>query len=165
MRLLYIDIDSLRPDYLGCYGYHRDTSPNIDAVARQGVRFDNCYITDAPCLPSRTAMWSGRAGFHTGVVGHGGRAAQPRIEGPSRGFYDQFGTTSWMRALRLAGLHTATISSFGERHGAWHWYAGFNTRGELPAYLARLRATGRAAHAERLAARHPDELAGAHPSG
>ena len=88
MRLLYIDIDSLRPDHLGCYEYDRDTSPNIDAVARQGVRFDNCYITDGPCLPSRTAMWSGRSGFHTGVVGHGGRAAQPRIEGPSRGFRD-----------------------------------------------------------------------------
>lgn len=126
MRLLYIDIDSLRPDHLGCYGYHRDTSPNIDAVARQAVRFDNCYITDGPCLPSRTALWSGRSGFHTGVVGHGGRAAEPRIEGPTRDFQGQFGTTSWMSALRAAGFHTATISSFAERHGAWHWYAGYN---------------------------------------
>jgi hypothetical protein len=33
----------------------------------------------------------------------------------------------------------------------------FHVRGRLPAYLARLRATGRAAHAERLAAAHPDE--------
>ena len=32
MRLLYIDIDTLRPDHLGCYGYHRATSPNIDAL-------------------------------------------------------------------------------------------------------------------------------------
>jgi arylsulfatase A-like enzyme len=31
-----------------------------------------------------------------------------------------------MAALRRAGLHTATISSFGERHSAWHWYAGYN---------------------------------------
>lgn len=126
MRLLYIDIDSLRPDHLGCYGYHRDTSPNIDELARQAVRFDNYYITDGPCLPSRTALWSGRSGFHTGVVSHGGRAAQPYIEGPARGFRDQFGTSSWMSALRAAGLHTATVSSFGERHSAWHWYAGYN---------------------------------------
>jgi hypothetical protein len=34
----------------------------------------------------------------------------------------------------------------------------FHTRGELPGYLERLKATGRAHHAEILAARHPDEL-------
>lgn len=31
-----------------------------------------------------------------------------------------------MRSLRNAGLYTATISSFAERHSAWHWYAGYN---------------------------------------
>jgi choline-sulfatase len=126
VRILYIDIDTLRPDHLGCYGYHRDTSPNIDGLAQQGVRFDNCYNTDAPCLPSRTALWSGRFGFHTGVVNHGGTAADPFIEGPTRGFRDQFDATSWMSALRHLGLRTVTVSPFGERHAAWHWYAGYN---------------------------------------
>ena len=84
MRILYIDIDTLRADHMGCYGYHRDTSPNIDELARQGVCFDNCYASDAPCLPSRTALWSGRFGFHTGVVNHGGTAADPFIEGNVR---------------------------------------------------------------------------------
>jgi len=126
MRILYIDIDTLRPDHLGCYGYHRDTSPNIDALARQAARFDNCYVSDAPCLPSRTALWSGRCGFHTGVVGHGGTAADPFIEGPERRFRGLLDATSWMGALRRAGFKTVTISPFGERHSAWHWYAGFN---------------------------------------
>jgi choline-sulfatase len=126
MRILFIDIDSQRPDHLGCYGYHRDTSPNIDRIARQGVRFDNVYVTDAPCLPSRTALFSGRAGIHTGVINHGGRAADPFPDGASRRFRNRFGTTGWMQALRRAGLRTATISPFGERHSAWHWYAGFN---------------------------------------
>jgi arylsulfatase A-like enzyme len=126
MRILYIDIDTLRPDHLGCYGYHRSTSPHIDALAQRGVRFDNCYNSDAPCLPSRTAMWSGRCGYHTGVVDHGGTAAEPFVEGPERGFRDLFDTTCWMRALRREGIHTATVSPFGERHGAWHWYAAFN---------------------------------------
>jgi hypothetical protein len=126
MRILYIDIDSLRPDHLGCYGYHRNTSSNIDALAREAVRFDNFYVPNAPCLPSRSALWSGRFGFHTGVVGHGGTTADPFIEGPIRGFRDSFGATGWMSALRRAGLKTVTISSFGERHAAWHWYAGYN---------------------------------------
>ena len=126
MRVLYIDIDSLRPDHLGCYGYHRQTSPNIDTIAGQAVRFENVYVSDAPCLPSRTALWSGRFGYETGVVGHGGTAADPFIEGPSRAFRDTFDATGWMRALRNLGMKTVTVSSFGERHAAWHWYAGFS---------------------------------------
>ena len=82
MRILYLDLDSLRPDHLGCYGYHRDTSPNIDRIAREGVTFTECYCSDSPCLPSRTALMSGRFGIHTGAVTHGGTAADFRLEGP-----------------------------------------------------------------------------------
>ena len=126
MRILYVDIDSLRADHLGCYGYHRATSPNIDRIAAQGVSFENCYVSDAPCLPSRTAMFGGRFGIHSGVIGHGGTAADPFVEGAGREFWSTLGHTSWMRRLSLAGLKTATISSFGERHSAWHWYANFS---------------------------------------
>jgi choline-sulfatase len=126
VRILYIDIDSLRPDHLGCYGYHRNTSPNIDELARTATRFDNYYVSDAPCLPSRTALWSGRCGFRNGVVSHGGTAAEPFTEGPERGECDLFGTSGWMAALKRVGLHTATFSPFGQRHGAWHWYASFD---------------------------------------
>ena len=76
MRILYVDIDTLRPDHLGCYGYDRATSPNIDAVARDAVRFTDCYCSDAPCLPSRAALMTGRFGIHTGCVGHGGTNAE-----------------------------------------------------------------------------------------
>ena len=127
MRILYIDVDSLRPDHLGCYGYHRETSPNIDRLAEKSLIFENCYASDAPCLPSRTAMWSGRSGFHTGVVNHAGARSQPFNEGRERWFRDSFFRTGWLNALREAGIkRTATISSFGERHSAWHWYAGFH---------------------------------------
>jgi arylsulfatase A-like enzyme len=55
MRIVYIDMDSCRPDHLGCYGYQqatgRATSPNIDRIAAEGVIFTNCYTSDAPCLP------------------------------------------------------------------------------------------------------------------
>jgi arylsulfatase A-like enzyme len=126
LRILYIDVDSLRPDHLGCYGYHRSTSPNIDAVAREGLRFDQYYTPDAPCLPSRTAFYSGRFGFQTGVVGHGGRAATPRNQGRSRGFTDTFGSQGLARQLQVLGFRTTLISTFGQRHSA-HWiYAGFN---------------------------------------
>ncbi|MEH7272235.1 sulfatase [Neobacillus vireti] len=126
MRILYLDLDSLRPDHLGCYGYHRNTSPNIDEIAKEGVRFTNYYCSDAPCLPSRSALMSGKFGIHSGVVGHGGTAADMRREGPSRGFGDRLTRESLPGSLRQLGFKTATISTFAERHSAWTFNAGFN---------------------------------------
>lgn len=126
MRILYLDLDSCRPDHLGCYGYHRNTSPHIDAIARQAMIFNNCHTSDAPCLPSRTALYSGRFGIHTGVVGHGGTAASPKNDGPLRNFSDSFSLQGLAHQLQRLGLHTAMISPFGQRHGAHWFYAGFN---------------------------------------
>jgi choline-sulfatase len=126
VRILYIDIDTLRSDHLGCYGYHRPTSPNIDRIAAQSVRFQRCYASDVPCLPSRSALFSGRVGTRNGVVSHGGTAADPFIEGPSRGFFSALGRTAWPALLRKQGLRTASISSFVARHSAHHFCAGLD---------------------------------------
>jgi len=125
MRVLYIDIDTLRPDHLSCYGYHRNTSPNIDTIAEQGIRFDNCYVSDAPCLPSRSSLFSGRFGIHTDAVNHGGTTADPRRTGADRGFKDPYYTNTWVYSMANAGMHTVTVSPFAERHSAWWFYAGF----------------------------------------
>ncbi|MBN1349157.1 sulfatase [candidate division KSB1 bacterium] len=125
MRLLYLDLDTLRADHLGCYGYHRNTSPNIDQIAGEGVRFDQYYCSDAPCLPSRTALMTGRFGIHTGVVGHAGTAADNRLEGAKRGFRSTLSYTSLPATLKQAGLYTVFIGGFGERHSAFPFYAGF----------------------------------------
>lgn len=126
MRILYLDLDTLRPDHLGCYGYNRDTSPNIDSIAEQGVTFTNYFCSDAPCLPSRTALMSGRFGIHTGVVGHGGTAADIRLEGAKRGFADTLRIESLPATLRSAGMKTILVSPFAERHSSWSFYAGFS---------------------------------------
>jgi choline-sulfatase len=126
MRILYIDVDCLRPDHLGCHGYSRPVSPHIDALAGSGIRFDNVYASDVPCLPSRAAMFSGRFGIHTGVVNHGGAGSEPFPEGRERGFNSRLGRTGWMRTLRDLGFHTASFSSFAERHGAHFFHTGFH---------------------------------------
>lgn len=126
MRILYLDLDTLRPDHLGCYGYTRNTSPNIDRIAGQGARFENYYCSDAPCLPSRAALATGRFGIHTGVVGHGGTAADLRLTGAGRRFACELRWHSLFASLRCAGFNTASVSPFAERHGAWFFYAGFN---------------------------------------
>ncbi len=104
MRFLYIDIDTLRPDHLGCYGYLRPTSPVIDAIAREGVRFDRCYASDTPCLPSRTALTTGRFGIRTGVMNHGGLAADPLPEGAGRQFTARLNNESWVMSMRRIGI-------------------------------------------------------------
>lgn len=126
MKILYIDIDSLRPDHLGCYGYHRNTSPNIDRLAERGTRFTNYYASDAPCLPSRTALFNARHGFHTGVINHGGLNADKRPYGPDRPFnYHHTPYQAWVDRLRFLRHHTCIISPFPGRHAAWHILEGF----------------------------------------
>lgn len=126
MRILLIDIDTLRPDHLGCYGYRRNTSPNIDSIAAEGVRFDNYYCPNAPCLPSRASLISGRYGIHTGVVGHGGTSADMWLQGESRGFHDCTSDHNLISLFRKKGLYCASVSTFAERHSAWWFNAGFN---------------------------------------
>ena len=125
MRIIYIDIDTLRSDHLGCSGYHRNTSPNIDKLAGEGIHFKNVYASDVPCLPSRTALITGMFGIRNGVVNHGGRAADLQPEGKERGFFGRFNMRSWASVFYLAGWHTASISSFPFRHGASWWNSGF----------------------------------------
>ncbi|KKK41994.1 MAG: Choline-sulfatase [Candidatus Lokiarchaeum sp. GC14_75] len=125
MRILYLDIDTLRPDHLGCYGYHRNTSPHIDKIAENGTKFTNCYVSDAPCLPSRAALFTGRFGIHSGIVGHGGTTADLKLTGKIRGFQDQYLRYNWISMLRRVKLYPVSISSFAERHSAFWFYSGW----------------------------------------
>lgn len=126
MRFLYVDVDTLRPDHLGCYGYPRPTSPAIDALAADGVTFQRVYASDTPCLPSRTALSTGQFGIRNGAVNHGGVGADPFPEGEARRSQTAAARHSWMSVLRDAGYWTASVSTFSERHSAYHFDAGFN---------------------------------------
>lgn len=126
MRILYLDLDTLRPDHLGCYDYHRDTSPNLDRIAAQGVRFENFCTSDAPCLPSRSALMTGTFGIHNGCINHDGFNADFRPQGRSRRFKSRMSTDTLPAFLnRDARLHTTYIGGFAERHSTFAYYGGF----------------------------------------
>ncbi len=126
MRILYLDLDTLRPDHLGCYGYTRNTSPNIDKIASEGTCFTNYYTSDAPCLPSRSAMMTGQFGIHNGVINHGGTNADFRVDGCDRGFKSHLSFDTVPAYLNYEQrLHTVYIGGFGERHSSFGFYAGF----------------------------------------
>lgn len=59
-NLVLITIDSLRADAVGIYGYDRDTTPNLDAFARDAVIFRNAYAPSAKTPTSIPAIFSGR---------------------------------------------------------------------------------------------------------
>ncbi len=59
-NILFIMADQLRWDYLGCSGHPHIKTPNIDALARRGVRFDQTFIQSPVCGGSRMCFYSGR---------------------------------------------------------------------------------------------------------
>ena len=119
MRVIYIDIDSMRPKHIGAYGYHRNTTPNIDKMARQGVRFSRAYCASSPCVPSRASFASGLFGIHSGVMTHWGPGCDFRYPNdPERPMFT--------RLLRENGYKLATFSSFADRHDAFWFMAGWN---------------------------------------
>ena len=52
--------DQQRYDSLGCYGFERAHTPNIDQLAKEGVLFENNYVPNPICTPSRSSLWTGR---------------------------------------------------------------------------------------------------------
>src|SRR3989344_7976455 len=56
MNIIILIIDALRPDHLGCNGYHRKTSPNIDNLAEEGISFLNAYCALPRTDPSITSI-------------------------------------------------------------------------------------------------------------
>jgi arylsulfatase A-like enzyme len=58
-NILWIVMDTVRADHLSCYGYYRDTTPNIDEIASEGILFENA-ISAAPWTPpSHASMFTG----------------------------------------------------------------------------------------------------------
>ena len=68
-NILWIYCDELRTDALGCYGnvYAPMLTPNIDAIAENGVRFDNCFCNSPVCVASRSSIITGLYPEETGV--------------------------------------------------------------------------------------------------
>jgi N-sulfoglucosamine sulfohydrolase len=69
-NLLLITVDDMSADSLGAFGCKlADTSPHIDRLAAQGMRFDYAHVVVGNCMPSRNVMWSGRYPHNNGVEG------------------------------------------------------------------------------------------------
>jgi len=68
LNVLFVLIDTLRADRLSTYGYSRETSPNIDALAATGVRFAQNLSQSSWTKCSMASLWTGSYPARTGVT-------------------------------------------------------------------------------------------------
>ena len=59
-NIIWIVLDELRPDALGCYGAATADTPNLDRLAADGIRFDRAYCQSPVCVPSRASFMTGK---------------------------------------------------------------------------------------------------------
>jgi arylsulfatase A-like enzyme len=100
-NILFLMTDQHRFDCLGCAGNKVIRTPNLDSIAREGVRFESAYTSTPSCTPARAGLLTGLSPWHHGMLGYG-RVAQRY-------------TSELPRALREAGYHTFGI-------GKMHWF-------------------------------------------
>ena len=70
-NVLWITIEDTSPQFVGCYGNSISSTPVIDKLADQGVRFTNAFSTGTVCSPSRTAIITGvktNLDFHKAIM-------------------------------------------------------------------------------------------------
>ena len=95
-NVLLIVVDTLRPDHLGCYGYGRDTSPHLDALAARGVVLDSLWSASNFTAPAFTSLFTGLYPHHHGVFDFTAQARKSHLAA----------------ALSAAGVHTGGVVAF-----------------------------------------------------
>ncbi len=67
MNFVLFNIEEMRAESAGCYGDGSACTPNLDRLAAEGVRFDNCFVQHTVCAPSRCSFMTG---WYPHVRGH-----------------------------------------------------------------------------------------------
>ena len=115
-NFILIGIDTLRADHLGCYGYVRNTSPNIDRIAGEGVLFKNAFANGIPTHPAWTTILTGAHPLRHKIVTHMGEVqlskSIPMVQ----------------EVLRKNGYVTVAVDNMFLKYGSFYkWFTrGFN---------------------------------------
>ncbi len=67
-QIVFIMTDTTRKDMLGCYGNRNMQTPNLDALAKEGLRYERAYDCQPVCGPARSALFTGTFPHSNGVV-------------------------------------------------------------------------------------------------
>ena len=100
--VVFICIDAVRPDHLGCYGYQRETSPRLDDLAARGALFEDA-VTQAPwTLPSIATVLSSTFPSQHGARRTGG--SQAVYSGLEHNFIETLAEAGFKTSLFTGGL-------------------------------------------------------------
>ena len=113
-NIIFIMADDHSVGATGAYGNSLLATPNIDKLAGQGMRFNNCFNVVSLCGPSRASILSGRYSVHNGYMRNGDSFDRNQVTFP--------------KLLQQAGYETAVI-------GKWHLVsqpAGFDYYNVIP---------------------------------
>jgi arylsulfatase A len=101
-NIIFILADDLGIGNVSCYGADNFKTPNIDALAKSGIRFEHCYACPL-CGPSRALLMTGRYAYHTGMTGNdSGPLLKPANE------------TMMPKVLKPAGYVTAMCGKWSQ---------------------------------------------------
>ena len=113
LNVVVVTLDTTRADRLGCYGFRGVETPNIDALARDGIVFDNSTATVPLTFPSHSSLFTGLVPPHHGVRDNGGF------------FLDEEKVTLAER-LREAGFATGAFVAAWVLESKWGLSQGFD---------------------------------------
>src|SRR5215207_4120222 len=100
-NIVFVLVDDLRADALGCMGHPFVKTPHIDRLAKEGVLFKNFFVSLPLCSPSRASFLTGQYAHTHGVIDNTDRSALSHK------------LVTFPKLLRDAGYETAYV-------GKWH---------------------------------------------
>lgn len=111
-NIVFIMSDDHASHAMSCYGSHINETPNLDRIAEEGMRFDNCFCTNSICAPSRASILTGQYNHVNGVrtLGDNLDGRRPNVQ----------------KELQQNGYQTALIGKWHLGYGGNHHPTGFD---------------------------------------